>query len=225
MASDGDGQAAEESGTELDGEALAACAASGGATPTSIAEVVTRINALPAPASIACLVASLPRPLTVVAVDSRFSAQPANGPHSPRIFILLEGLSLSVVPLGEAPDLLEFGEWSEPQRTLKGELEFPVLRPLSEDAPYERPFLAEWGSKCGYCHSNETPHPSIANAFVSDIVYPSARAEVSLASLQEIRAACEAPQGKGPHCTLLRALLDYGEVRQGSFEPAAETEG
>src|SRR5690349_18615452 len=67
------------------------CAAVGGAPPQTIEEVTERLNALPAPASLPCFVASLPRPLKVVATNSRFSVQPADGPNSPRIFILTDG--------------------------------------------------------------------------------------------------------------------------------------
>ena len=55
--------------------------------PQTIAEVVTLLNALPKPLNLPCFVASLARPLSLHAVNSPFSAQPAQGRRSPRIFI------------------------------------------------------------------------------------------------------------------------------------------
>jgi hypothetical protein len=197
---------------------LSACAVMGGATPARISDVVARINQLPPPASIACLVASLPRPLSVVATQSQFSAQPSAGPDSPRLFIMLGALTLSVVPEGDGQHLLEFGEWVTPLRTLKGELAFPVARPVGEDAPYHVLYMDQAVTTCGFCHANEEPHPTIPSAFVSDALRPAPRHELKLSELLKVRRACDDQAGSGPHCALLRALFDHGEVRQGAFE-------
>ncbi|HEY6877676.1 MAG TPA: hypothetical protein VI299_06630, partial [Polyangiales bacterium] len=98
---------------------LAACAAVRLPAPRTIAEVVARIDRLPTP-SIACLVASLPRPLSAVASVGASSLQPSVNFDSPRIFILFEGVVLSVTALGDGANAIELGEWVTPTRTLKG---------------------------------------------------------------------------------------------------------
>jgi hypothetical protein len=183
--------------------------------PNDIADVVARINSLPEP-SIACLVASLPRPLSLVASLGVTSLQPAANSNAPRIFIMLDKLTLSVVAAGDTANRVELGEWVTPQRTLKGELRFPVSLPVASDEPYEG--LVDVGqqvSSCGFCHRSEEAHPTIAGAFVSDALQPAQLNELSLADLHMIHAECKVSDG--PHCWLLRALFDYGEVRQGAF--------
>lgn len=202
---------------------LAACAALGGASPRDTSALVARINALPEP-SLPCLLASLPRPLSLVATSNVFSAQPASGRDSPRIFVLYEGLTLSVVPRGEGSELLELGENVSSSRSLKGELAFPVARPLREDAPFHDLYDAELRvSRCGVCHANEEPHPSLPAAFVSDAYRGHPAYDVPIARLRETRAACAAPPNDAPQCAMLRALLDHGEVRQGAFPTSMKT--
>jgi hypothetical protein len=200
---------------------LAACAALGGSAPTTIADVVLRINALPPPASLACLVASLPRPLSLVATTSPSSAQPADGHDSPRVFIVSDTLTLSVVAGGHAENLLEFGQWVTPLRSLKAELAFPLVRPLADDAPYKRVLAPDHATTvCRLCHSNETAHETIPNAFVSDALRVATYYDLPIDEVRTLRESCTRRSGEvaGARCDLLRALLDYGEVRQGAFD-------
>ncbi len=214
---------AAEAGVGASRAALAACAALGGAVPKSVTEVVDRINVLPTP-SIACLVASLPRPLSLVASISPVSAQPSTGFDNPRIFVMLGALTLSVLPADYGADRLEFGEWVTPLRTLKAELHFPVERPVAANKPYEG--LAEPGkpySTCGSCHTAEAQHDTIDGAFVSNALRPGRYADLEISEVRAVRDACDAPDGgDAPQCELLRALFDYGEVDQGAFDPAVE---
>jgi hypothetical protein len=194
----------------------ARCAADRASEPRSIAEVVDRLNALPEP-TIHCLLASLPRPLSLVASVGVTSLQPAAGADSPRIFIMLEKLTLSVVPTGDGADQLEFGEWFDERNTIKAELRFPLARPVAQELPYHD--LVSEGqtvSSCGFCHRNEQAHPSIDGAFVSDALRPAPLNELALDDLRAIRIGCELAEG--PHCEMLRALFDYGEVQPGAFD-------
>lgn len=201
---------------------LAACAAVRRPAPHTIADVVAQIDALPAP-SIECLVASLPRPLSLVASVGAASLQPSSNFDSPRIFILLEGVTLSVTALGDGASAIELGEWVTPTRTLKGELRFPLSRPVAGHAPYDN--LVDPGqsvTSCGFCHPSEEAHATIPGAFVSDALQPAGLNELALDDVEAIHAACEQARvgdakTPGPHCWLLHALFDYGKVRQGLF--------
>ncbi len=57
-------------------------------SPRTIDETVTLINALPKPLSLPCFLESLARPLEISASYGVFSAQPAKGIRSPRIFVI-----------------------------------------------------------------------------------------------------------------------------------------
>lgn len=199
---------------------LAACAALGGIAPRTIAEAVDRINALPPPASLPCFIASLPRPLAVVAANSLSSAQPSKGRDNPRIFIVSDTLTMSVVPDGSGSHLLEFGEYVSPVRSTKAELAFPVTRPVDQGAPYRDPPNERTVSLCGVCHTSQEPHPTIPGAFTSDALRPAHNLEMTVVEAQSARARCDTEQVTTPPCELLRALFDYGEVRQGAFDPA-----
>jgi hypothetical protein len=216
----GHGNAADAATSQ---SSLAACAAVGGDAPRTISDVVARINALPEPASVACLVASLPRPLSLVATTSPSSAQPADGRDSPRVFIVSDTLTISVVAGGYAENLLEFGQWVTPLRSLKAELEFPLARPISDQAPYERVLSPDHATTvCRLCHSNETAHETIPGAFVSDALSVATYYDLPLDDLRAVRDGCTRSSGSAgdARCDILRALLDYGEVRQGAFDPA-----
>lgn len=204
------------------GEALRACAAHAGDLD-GIAGAVERLNALPAPVDAACLVASLPRPLEVVATVGTNSAQPAAGADSPRIFALLPGLVLGVVPDGDGADLLEFGEWVTPTRTLKGELAVPVQPPLDADAPFAHVRLGSPATTCGMCHTVEEAHPTLPGAWVSDALRPTVGSEVTADGLRVLHDDCVDRGDEGRRCTLLHALFDFGEVVDGAFDPAIGT--
>lgn len=211
----GDASFARDTGTPEDPtvDPLAACAALELAEPRTIDDVVTRIDALPA-ATIECLVASLPRPLSLVASLSATSLQPAANSNTPRIFVLYDGLLMSVVGGGDGAHRIEFGQWVTETRTLKAEIRYPIARPLAREAPYQG--LVDVGqtvSSCGFCHNQEEPHPTIAGAFVSDALAPAGLFELSVADVRAIRAGCT----DEPYCAILRALFDYGDVRQGTF--------
>lgn len=187
---------------------------------TTIAAAVTRLNALPSPVSPACFVAGLGRPLELVATTSVLSAQPAAGRVSPRVFVLLPGMVVSVVAEGGGAPLLEFAQWITPTRTLKGEVELPLTAPLSADAPFTRVQSNLGVSSCGLCHRNEAPHPTIDAGFVSDAFRPAPATLVPLSELAAQHVACA--EDTGERCELFHALFDFGTVEQGTFSQSLE---
>jgi hypothetical protein len=161
-------------------EDLSLCIAPVDIELTGIDSIVDWINAMPKPLTLACFIASLPRPLTYNATWSGFSLQPAVGRHNPRIFIQFDKLWLSFVPqekvttlvdvaTGEKSyvwdedgiQLLEFSLEVESDRlfpqSIKGELTFPVLNELPRNAPYRRVLVSSAGTRttCGECHGGE----------------------------------------------------------------------
>jgi hypothetical protein len=192
-----------------------------GETPQTIADVVERINKLPHPASVACFVASLPRPLSVVATTSDFSVQAASGEANPRLFILTDGLVLSIIPAGESSHLLELGEWVSTTRTIKAEIPFPIEAPITHDTPYEvlnSPSI----TTCGLCHRNEVPTPERPGAFTSDAMRPLPQQHASLAALYAELEACDFVND-AERCEMLSALFDFGPVVEVSFSDELAT--
>lgn len=161
--------------------------------PHSIADVVTLLNALPKPVTVPCFVASLARPLSLHAVNSPFSAQPAQGRRSPRIFLFFPGLIMSIVPSGPGAHLLEFGETRPDAQSLKAELEFPIEGQLDEPSPYHRVYFSETLTTCGFCHQNERRDESIGSplAMISPALRPRPEQRVLLDELAAQVALCD----------------------------------
>ncbi len=166
-----------------------------------IDDVVPRIQALPE-ATIPCLVDSLPRTLPVVAVASLFSAQPGTW-RSPRVFVTLPDLVVSVALDGDGAHLVEFGEWIDARRTVKGELVFP-LASVDASAPYAH--LDEGDSSpCGVCHVGEVADGA-PGRFVSDVIRPQVGSLVPLGDLIDESVACD-PSNEPSRCALLGAIV------------------
>ncbi|MFO1367353.1 MAG: hypothetical protein U1F46_00040 [Marinagarivorans sp.] len=145
----------------------------------SVESVVDWINAMPKPLTLACFVASLPRPLKFNATNSRSSVQPAIGNINPRIFVQYDNLWLSFVPQeafsaikdpvtgerkpvwdADGEQLLEFSlevasDLPVPQ-SIKGELAFPILNTLPRNAAYAHIADTANESRCKACHGYET---------------------------------------------------------------------
>lgn len=201
--------------------ALAGCSTQQGEAPRTVYQVVERINALPAPVSVACVIASLPRPLSLVATTSVFSAQPADGRRSPRVFLMSDHLVLSVVLGGAGARLLELGEVVADGRTLKAELPFPVTGPIGFDAPFAQVRSGPSQTSCGLCHRAEAPHPSIDGGFVSAAFRPDPGNLVPLSELRAELASCD-PAIERERCELLVALLGLGATDAGVFSKKFE---
>lgn len=210
-------------------DAGTACAPSAGvsASPSSIADAVALMNDLLAQGrsqvTIACFVESLARPLGVLAVNSVLSAQPADGPHNPRVFLFSRNLVLSVVPDGRASSLLELAEYVSPVRSIKAEIVFPRVAPTSLTSTYNR-IVGTGGTVCGACHRDEMAADNVdgLNAFVSNVLRPREADEVPLSSVETEAAACD-HAAQPERCAIFDAILAHGSVQRQTFSPDAPT--
>lgn len=209
-------------------EDLSRCSAPENANISGIESVVQWINAMPKPLTLACFIASLPRPLAYNATSSTFSLQPAVGEHNPRIFINFGKLWLSFVPQEDVEKKVnsETGEeeyfWDEdgiqllemsvevdsdrlhPQ-SIKGELTFPVLDTLPRNAAYAR-VLRESNpeqSRCSSaCHASEVIVDTVDGVpvFRSIMLRPLRVSDISHSYLVHQYLSCdpELNTGRGP---------------------------
>lgn len=210
-----------EGGPHTASESLRRCAEAKGDV-ASITDAVTRLNAIiDKGGDGACFVATLPRPLAVVATLNVASAQPAGGRGAPRLFLMLPKLVITAVPDGEGSKVLEFGEWTGTRSTIKGEVAVPVTAPLPADAAFQRILSGTERTTCATCHAAEERHPTIANAFISDALKPSN--EVTLPELEELHTLCVTSENTSSRCNFIHALFDFGEITQGAFSPVVGT--
>lgn len=182
--------------------------------PQSVAALLELINALPKPVTIACLLESLERPLEIYMTSSTFSAQPA-GFNSPRTFLFFGPLAFSIVPGGSSQDLLEFGEVTPDERSIKGEILFPVVDDVGTEQLLERVGIAEGYSICGGCHVAEVQlddQPYDA-AFESVIITPLPMYEVTIAEFKAANQECNY-EFDGTRCRIIDALFEHGPVRR-----------
>jgi len=222
----GCGEAAPSAPPEQTPHPLAACAEAA-TSPQTVLEVLDALETIPEP-TLPCLVASLARPLSVVASESQFSAQPALDEENPRIFLLRPGLVLTVATAGIGENLLELGEWASPNRSLKAELRFPVTTPIPDAAPFERvlndsPTVSGIATGCAVCHGEEEQMLEIdgVDGYSSIAYRPIDALLVPLAAVEAERRACSEVD-RSARCDLLRALVDFGAT-QGSFDPSVPT--
>lgn len=199
------------------------CAPAPGTTgsPSSIAETVDLVNGLPKPVSLPCFIEALERPLRLVATRSFFSAQPAVGSRSPRIFLFMDGIIHSIVPAGSAANLLEMGEATNPGSSIKAELEFPIAESITLATAFER--LPQDGiTTCGVCHDGRVPALDTAGAFESEVLRPVDEELVPLAELEEHARSCDA-ELEPERCAMLGALFQHGEVIGTEFPRSLRT--
>jgi hypothetical protein len=179
------------------------------------------VNGLPKPVSLACFLQALDRPLQLVATRSVFSAQPAAGRRSPRIFLFLEGIIHSIVPEGDARNLLEMGEATNPGWSIKAELEFPVVDTITLATAFERLPLGDI-TTCGVCHDGRVPALDIEGAVESEVLRPLDRELVPLAELEAEARGCDGAL-EPERCAMLGALFQHGEVVGAAFPSSART--
>jgi hypothetical protein len=196
------------------------CVAPAGTTasPQSIADVVTLLNALPKPVTLPCFVETLARPLAIHATQSAISAQPSVGARSPRIFLLFETLRMSIVPAGMGSRLLEFGEIRPEAHSVKAEIEFPVEATLAPEVPFERVMFSDIATGCSFCHADEQPAAdfTFTKAFTSASLRPADSKSVSIPFLSNEADTCD-PTAEPDRCALLKSLVDQGELVEQAF--------
>lgn len=186
-------------------------------SPKTIEEAVTLINSLPKPVSVACFVAALDRPLKASLSNSTTSAQPAGGTRSPRIFIVIDKLNISVVPEGLGQDLVEFSYMVSSTMSVKAELEFPIIENVSAQTPYSR-IRYNNATTCGVCHGFESRYSDVAfaEAFYSLAFQPQKNTKVSLDSFRSEVAKCN-PSIEPKRCAIISAFFGKGAVQTYEF--------
>lgn len=209
------------------------CDAPTGYTLSDIQSVVDWINAMEKPLTLPCFVASLPRPLRANSVDSNFSAQPAIGRRSPRVFFFFDDLILTVavdqdeekdVPAEAETHLLELSLAYNGDKTdtIKGELKFPIIDTLSSSAPYQDLLFSENLSVCGVCHGKEVKHGELDGEPIFRSVLLRPPSSLPLYDLAIQRESCDVMQE--PHrCAMLASLIDHGDLIIGEFPQNAPT--
>ncbi len=195
-------------------------------SPRTIEDAVTLLNALPKPTSIPCFLQSLDRPLQVFATSNTISAQPAFSPTSPRIFLRLGQLFVSVVPEGEASQLIEFSYLLEGNaRSIKAELSLPLPVAIPPATPYQRVIASDPTTRlpsaetvCRGCHAAEERVQNIdfAVAYSSVALRPNPASQVSLETLAQAQKSCDA-LAQPERCAMLSALFGHGPVVQAEF--------
>jgi hypothetical protein len=192
-------------------------------SPESIEDAVELINALPKPVSVACFVQALDRPLKIYATNSVFSRQPAVGDRSPRIFIFSDQLLISIATDGAGSSLVEFGQLTSDQTSLKGELQLPVTQNLTGTEAFERIRLQN-GTSCAACHSGETLSNLVTatEAFESRAIKPSPATQVDLTQLKEEYSDCNSSR-EPIRCSLLKAVFGFGAVQFQDFPDSMRT--
>lgn len=185
-------------------------------SPKTIEEAIGMINALPKPVTVGCFLESLKRPLGITMTSSVTSAQPSNSLRSPRVFILGDPLTISIVPDGVGSEVIEFGVMVG-DSSLKGELAFPVTEKLLPSAAYDRIRFGS-GTVCQVCHRNETRALDIqqAEAFRSGAIRPKPETKVALEAMKLEWLSCD-KIAEPKRCEILRGLFDHGEVRDKEF--------
>jgi len=190
-------------------------------SPSSIAETVDLVNALPKPVSLACFLEALDRPLRLVATQSFFSAQPAMGARSPRIFLFMDGIIYSIVPEGSARTLLEMGQATSPGSSIKAELEFPISENITLATAFERLPL-DGITTCAVCHNGHVPALGVDGAFESEVLRPADQELVPLAELEDEARNCDG-ELEPERCAMLDALFQHGEVIATEFPRSIRT--
>lgn len=191
-------------------------------SPATLAEAVALANGLPFPVTAECYVEALDRPLRVEATRSRDSLQPAEGERSPRVFIWgADSLVTSIVLDGPGRELIEFGQFVGPRRTIKGELEFPLTAPVSTAAALDRVRNREYPriTRCFVCHDREEDEPGVPGGRSSLALRPRASTLVELATLRAELDRCDHAR-EPARCRFLAALFGHGPVERRGFDAA-----
>jgi hypothetical protein len=189
-------------------------------SPGTIDELVLLLNSLPKLTTVACFLQSLDRPLDIYATRSTLSAQPAGGAADPRTFIIIDDLAVSIVPGGRASSVLEFGYRATEDRSVKGEIPFPIKQDLTDEQMVAQIELGT-GSLCGGCHTREAPARGayFEGAFESNVITPNPFYEVELSALRTESEVCDTDAEPG-RCAILSGLFDHGEVRSSFAWPS-----
>ncbi|MEM6990353.1 MAG: hypothetical protein AAF721_07650 [Myxococcota bacterium] len=189
-------------------------------SPGTIEEAVALANALPFPVSAECLVESLDRPLRLEATSSRSSVQPAAGARSPRVFIwTTDSFVIALAVDGPGRDLIEFGQFVTPRRSIKGELAFPLTQPVTVATALDRVRNAEHPeiTSCFVCHDRERDEPTVPGGRSSLSIRPHPKTLVDVTTLRDESQRCD-PSAEPARCRWLRSIVGHGAVEHRPFD-------
>ncbi len=190
-------------------------------TPSTIAEAVELANGLPFPVTAECFVEALDRPLAIAPTASTSSAQPAAGRRSPRVLIWpTDDFIVTVALDGAGRNLIEFGQFVAEDRSIKGELEFPLAEPATTAQALQRVRNPEYPNitTCFVCHDDERDEPSVPGGRSSEALRPFERTLVDLQDLPRLRDECDWT-AEPDRCRYLHALVDPGPLTARPFDP------
>jgi hypothetical protein len=189
-------------------------------SPTSIADVIELVNALPRPLNIPCFLSSLNRPLKVNITNSGRSAQPAMGDDNPRVFIMNDPLVISISVKGGASQLMEFAEFTTDQRSIKGELKFPITEQVVDLAT---PFIkieSDSTSTCVGCHLQETKVTNTqypGDVYESLALKPEVGQKIEVSDFRLESYKCELLAELDYRCHMIYGIYNHGEVTNEDF--------
>jgi hypothetical protein len=187
-------------------------------------DIVALINTLPKPVSIPCVLDTLPRPFGFNATDSDLSVQPGKGMESPRIFVVIDFLIITFTLDPDIAPALEFSQLLADDRSVKGEIAFPVTTDLAPAAPYLK-IVREGnvGTRCAGCHFGEQPAGSgyPENVFSSRALRPFDRQDVSLEVVKALKNACSGQIND--RCDMLNAIFNGVDPMPYAFPKAMPT--
>jgi len=190
-------------------------------SPQTIGDLVSLLDSLPRPTTLADFIGALPHPLTLSATSSQLSLQPAVDSDDPRIFIISGNLVLSVVPTGPQVNDLEIGDMSNGKMS-PAHISFPLDGPLAPADPYKG-VLEPSGTRtvCAKCHEKTAREVQIATVsgipvFADSQRLPLRPFDVPVTSLLSLAQSCD-PSLSAERCAILDALTHPGPPHQYSF--------
>ncbi len=178
-------------------------------SPTTFEGVITLVNKLPKPLSVNCFLYNYDHPLDIFAVDNQLNAQPSGGPDNPRIFVIKDDFMISVVPLGEGKDNIEFSKIVSEGKSVKGDLHFPIQESLGDDAIFSN-IVNETndGTVCRLCHGQESQYLGLS--YSSNIIPPDENHRVTKQDLDEEIKNCRSETSS--RCAMINYIYSAGEV-------------
>ncbi|MBL4686120.1 MAG: hypothetical protein JKY37_16120 [Nannocystaceae bacterium] len=189
-------------------------------SPNTIEEAVALANGLPFPVTAECFVEALDRPLRIEATESQASVQPAVGARSPRVFVWsTDALVMAIAIDGPGRNLVEFGQFVSPRRSVKAELEFPLSAPASTAAALQRVRNVEYPriTRCFVCHDSERDESTIPGGRSSLVIRPRPSTLVDIVSLVEQHERCD-PKTEPARCRWLEAIASHGPIEHRPFD-------
>jgi hypothetical protein len=189
-------------------------------SPTTIDEAVALANGLPFPVTAACFVEALDRPLRLEATKSRSSVQPAAGERSPRLFLWpTDTFVITAAIDGPGRDLIEFGQFVTPHRSVKGEIEFPLAEPITTAAALQRVRNEEYPriTTCFVCHDAEEDEPAVPGGRSSLAIRPRPSQLVDITTLTAEQQRCDRAT-EPARCRYLDAVVSHGPLEHRPFD-------